>query len=199
VGHDEEIKVYALELARQYEKDPMSVDPSMVGDVLGLAARHGDRERFEHFKKRFEDAETPVDRRRYLAAIGAFMDPEIVDAALEYTLGATVRPNESSRIPVAVSKEFRERAIDWVLANYGRVSEKVPTLHLSFMMPALADGTSEELLARVQSFLSESSRSTPLMEKNLRKAADRVTRRARVREKEGQAVAAYLGNLAKGG
>ena len=186
-------------LAEAYDKDHSSIDPSLAGTVLRLAARYGDEELFEHLKERFENAETPAERRRYLSAIGSFKDPGVADAALEYALSPSVRPNESGRIAPAVAHEHRERTVEWTLANYDRVAEKVPTLHLSFMMPALADGRSEELLARVQAFCSDPSRSTPLLQKNLNKVADRVARRARIREKEGPSITAYLSELSQGG
>jgi alanyl aminopeptidase len=199
VGNDEEVKAYALQIAEAYDHDRSSIDPSLISAVLALSARYGDAERFEHYRKRFEDAQTPAERRRYLTALGSFQDPKLVQAALEYTLGPSVKADDKMVIPFTVAQGFREQAVGWSLANYDRVEESVPPLHLSYMMPGLADGRSERLFLEVRSFLYEGDRTTPLMEKQLKKVNDRVTRRVRVREKEGESIAAYLAEIKRGG
>lgn len=199
VGRDERIKAHALDLAESYDRDRSSIDPALVQTVLVLAARDGGTERFEQFKARFDKAMDPAQRRRYLVALGNFRDHEIAMSVLEFSLSETVRPNEKGWLPGIVAKRYPEDVFEWTTANYDRLSEEVPKLHLSFMMPAIVDGRSEALVERAEAFLSDASRTSPMMKKNLRKVADRVNRRARLIEKEGSAVTAYLTDFSKRG
>ena len=93
-GEDAEVRRYATKLSQAYMTDPRSVDPALASTALGLAAIEGDRKLFESYKKHFESAKTPVERGRYLSALGGFEDPEIRKDALGYALSGPIRPDE---------------------------------------------------------------------------------------------------------
>jgi hypothetical protein len=115
-GRDAQIQAEAGRLARAYLEDPKSVDASIAGTVLGLAAQTGDRALFDTYKQRFEAAKVPAERGRFLAALGNFRDPASIEAALQYAVEGPLRPQEITRLPgsIATTATGRDRAYRWM-------------------------------------------------------------------------------------
>jgi hypothetical protein len=65
--------------------------PPMIDVVLHLAALQSDRALFDEFLQRFKSAKTPGDRQRFLAALGSFRNPDLMDRALRYSLTGPLR------------------------------------------------------------------------------------------------------------
>jgi len=49
-----------------------NVDPSVIGVALEMSAIQGNEALFAEYKKRFENAEIPAERARYLGALGGY-------------------------------------------------------------------------------------------------------------------------------
>ena len=79
------------EWLQRYWVDPASLDPTLVGSVIRLGARLGDRTRFERYVEQYQSARTPEERDRYLAAFGDFADPAVTPAILAFILSESVR------------------------------------------------------------------------------------------------------------
>src|SRR5262249_37263471 len=97
-GNDPAALSLADRLAAGYMKETDSIDPSLAGTSLRLHALNGDRALFDRYCREFEGAKTPAGRQRYLGGLGAFRDPALQDAALEYALHGPVRVNEIRNI-----------------------------------------------------------------------------------------------------
>ena len=196
-GKDDRILAFADSLAKQYIAASGSVDPSLAGVALDLSALHADAALFAEYKRRFETARVPADRSRFLAALGFFRDPKIVEEALRYSLQGPLRPQEIFTIPnvVGLAVEYEEIPYRWMTENFGAISTKIPPM-FSVFMPQFASGCSVKRLEAAKSFFAEPSRSVPGADKELAKIADQVNDCAGLREREGAVVTAYLGRLA---
>jgi alanyl aminopeptidase len=196
-GQDSEVRTYATEQALAYMADPRSVDPSVAGTVLDLSAIDGDRELFESYRKLFETAKTPVDRGRFLSALGSFENPKLREAALTYALEGPVRPDEMISIPRSMvrTEKDADRMFEWVTENYASLTERLPEMMLAFM-PAVAGGCSAERLDAAEKFFADPQHQVDGTQANLRKVAEQVTDCIRLRAREGQAVRAYLTEFA---
>ncbi|MFQ5599848.1 MAG: M1 family aminopeptidase [Candidatus Krumholzibacteriia bacterium] len=195
-GKHEKILEHAEELASRYAADPSSIDPALAGVALRLAAIRGDRALYEEYRQRFESAQVPADRNRYLGALGNFRDPQIMDTALGYALEGPLRPNELFRIPGGMMSNPRSRdfVFHWILEKYDDIAERVPPMFMGFM-PFIAGGCSAERLAAAQEFFALPGHQAPGTETNLAKITDQVQDCVGLREREGAAVAAYLNRL----
>ncbi len=91
--HPEVIKLGG-KLARDYMKDPASVDPSLAGVALRIAATHGDKALFDAYRAKVGASRTPDERSRYLSALGFFRDPALMRAALDMMSDESIRANE---------------------------------------------------------------------------------------------------------
>jgi alanyl aminopeptidase len=196
-GKDETVLAHAERLARDFLKDRGSVDPSLVGTVLRLAAIRGDEDLFEEFRKRFETGAIPTDRRPLLTALGSFRDPKLRERALKYALTGPIRPHELTWIADAMSVEsrYRDQTWAWWQANYDQVASRMPPEYTVFL-PLTAGGCSEERLRQAEAFFADPKHSPPGTLKELAKVAEGVRDCVNLRAREGEAVARALTELA---
>jgi len=202
-GKDGAVLAYADSLAKQHIAAPGTVDPTLIASSLELSALHGDQAKFEDYKKRFETAEIPAERARYLGALGYFRDPKIKDQAIRYSLEGPLRPQEIFTIcrGLATSIEYEDVPYKWMTENFGTISSKVPPMFMVFM-PGFARGCDPERLEAAKRFFSDPSHTVPGWEVEMAKVSDQVTDCAGLRQREGQVVTSYLTQLAgsdKGG
>ena len=192
-GGDPAVIEHASGVARAYMADPGTVDPSVAGVSLQLYALRGDRALFDEIRRRTEAATIPADRQRYLAALGYFRDPALVEEALRYTVEGKLRPQELFTIPFSVGTAVANegRAYRFFTENYEVIQKRMPPMFLAFM-PRIATGCSEERVAATRVFFSDPTRKAPGMDKEMAKVAESVKDCAGLRAREGAAVAAYL-------
>ncbi len=70
-------------LDRWMAGDRAGLEPNLHDLAVTLAARAGDRDRFDRFRELFRKETDPAFRRRYLMALGAFEDPALAGQGLE--------------------------------------------------------------------------------------------------------------------
>ena len=193
-GREPAVLAHAAAVTTAYLADPASADPSIVGVALQLRALSGDRALFDEFRRRLETATVPADRERFLAALGYFRAPELVEEALRFAAAGTLRPQEIFEIPegvgTAVSNEGRPYR--FVTENFEAIRAKLPPMFLVFL-PHAAGGCSEERARSARAFFAEPPHSAPGIEKEMAKVAEAVKDCAALRSREGGAVTAYLG------
>jgi alanyl aminopeptidase len=196
-GKDEDVLKYAVSLAEKYNNDPASIDPQLIETVVYLSALYGDRELFDDYRQRFETAEVPSVRSRYLSALGSFRDPEIVQAALAYVFEGPLRPHELETIPVQICEyqPYRDRVYQWVIDNYDWWRSRIPAVNAADM-PYWAEGCSADRLAEARAFFSQPEHSPPGTEESMAKVSDIVGDCVSLRDREGDAVAVYLRQVA---
>ena len=192
-GKDARVLAFADSLAKQHIASPGSVDPSMIGAALDLSALHGDEAMFNDYKRRFEQAEIPAERARYLSALGHFREPKIAEEAVRYSLTGPLRPQELFVIPtsLATALEHEDVPYKWMSENFGTIASKVPPMFMVYM-PLMAGGCSLPRLEAAKKFFADPAHVVPGSEKELAKVSDSVTDCAGLREREGTVIAAYL-------
>lgn len=149
---------------------------------------------FNAYKEKFESAEIPAVRSRYLSALGSFRDPKIQDEGLTYALSGALRPQELFALGQGMGGSGdagRDKLFNWMTENYDAIMAKVPPMFASFM-PFFASGCSAERLAAAEAFFGTPERANPGTEKQLAKVAEGVDQCVGLREREGAAVANYL-------
>jgi peptidase M1-like protein/ERAP1-like protein len=192
-GRDETVLRYAEELAKAYRADPASVDPALAEEAIQLAARRGDRVLFDEFRKRFETAQIPAQRRLFLSALGCFRDPALQDEALRYSLAGPLRPNELHIVSECMddTEQDRDKTFRWTLQNHDSIVKRLPPMFASFI-PFTASGCSAERLKQAQEFFGQPAHQVPGTADTMDKVADQVNDCVRLREREGKAVEKLL-------
>ncbi len=195
-GRDAKVVERARKLADAYLRDPASLDPSLVETVLRLSALDGDAARFAEYQRRFEQAATPVERSRFLNALGSFRDSTLIEKALDYTLSGAVRPNEMNGVwgTVNAETENRELSFNWMTRHYDALAKRMPPFALAGMI-RFADGCAPERLDRAKAFFTP-ARQAVGFEVELAKTQDRITDCATLRQLEGGTLRKFLDTLA---
>jgi alanyl aminopeptidase len=196
-GKDQQVNAYADSLATIYLGDASAVDPQLAGVCLGLSVHGGDRAMFDECRKRFESAEQPRVRSRFLSVLGGFRDPELVDTALIYALDGPLRPGELFSIlgPIVRSRQYEDYVFDWFIEHYDEIMSKLPPQYAAFM-PFMAGGCSKERLARAHEFFAMPEHNIPGTDEQMAKVSDQVTDCTGLRDREGVAVGQYLNEVA---
>lgn len=196
-GRDPEARAYCQKAAAAYMNDPASVDASIAGTVLGVAAGPGDRSMFDAYRTKFKTAKTPADRSRYLSALGKFDDPAIQDEVLKYALTDDIRATEGFQVIGGLfdTEEGREKVYAWMTANYTFLSSRVPPEFAAYF-PYFVSGCSEQRLEAARKFFGQAGHTVDGTEANLAKVGEQINDCLSLREREGKAVATYLRGLA---
>lgn len=128
VAEDPEFIASAKKLATKWLADRKAVDPELVGLVLRIAARNGDRALFERFRAAVKTAPERKDKNELLGAMGSFRDPELAKAALAIVLTDELEARDAIRIVWGVlgTEETRELAYQFVKANLDALLAKLP-------------------------------------------------------------------------
>ncbi len=193
-GDDPKAQAFAIEAARRYLADSSSVDPGIVGTVLGLAARRGDDALLEQFRHRFESSQVPATRRMFLGAMGAIGDTTLLQRTLDYSLSDAVRPSETGLVWMGMRDRSESDGawfFRWITTHYDQVAAHLPPPALRFL-PMMGSGCSEERLQAAKAFFGDPMRGIPGVQQTLERVSDGVHQCISLREREGAGVARFL-------
>ena len=195
-GQDPEVRAYCKTMAERYVADPNSVEPSIAGAVLGIAALDGSRAEYDLFRTKYESAKVPTEKGRYLSALGRFEDPTLQEETLKYVLTDKVRPTETWQAIGGLfsTEQGRDRVYRWLTKNYDTLAARVPPEFASYF-PYFVSGCSEQRLEAARKFFADPAHQVDGTEATMEKVSDQILDCVNLREREGQAVAAYLHGL----
>jgi alanyl aminopeptidase len=195
-GMEKEVMDWARPAARRYLTHPDSVESSVVGTALNLAARDGDMALFDSYRERFETTSIPSERARFLTALGNFRRSESIERALDYALTGPLRPQEVLTIPSQMTEndELRERAWRWFRTGYKGIVRRVPPFYLPDL-PQFASGCDTLRTGEAQAFFSFPDANLSGTQEDMAKVAEGNRDCTGLRGREQPAVARYLLNV----
>jgi alanyl aminopeptidase len=196
-AEDPDVVAFCETSAEQYMQDPSSVDPTIAGAALMVAASQGDQARFEQFRSKFEAASTPADKSRYMSAMGSFRDPKIQDEVLAYALTDKVRVMDRFQLigGMYYTEAGRDKVYAWMTKNYEKLSSGLPVEFQAYF-PLMVGGCEQQRLDAATKFFAEPAHRVDGTERNMEKVSSQITDCLNLREREGKAVSAYLKALA---
>jgi alanyl aminopeptidase len=145
----------ATRLAWAWLDDRKAVQPEMVGTVLSIAARHGDKKLWERFYAEAKKAGSDRQARgRFLGAMADFRDPAIIEANFAIVLSGEFELRESLSLMQGAGADPRTRPMVWAFVrdNFDAIAAKMPRgfgAYLTFTPVALC---SEEARAEMEAF-----------------------------------------------
>lgn len=127
-GDEPALVAEAMRLAKAWLKDRSAVDRIMAAAVLGVAARHGDVELFHSYVAEAKKTSERRERTLLLGALGRFLDPAVVPAALALALSSEFDAIETIGIlyEEAADPETRLEAWAFFKTNFDRLAERLP-------------------------------------------------------------------------
>ncbi len=125
LGNDPKVNQQAQTMVQAYMRDPQSVDPTLAGTLLAVAARHGDAELYSQFKAQMKAAKTPEQYYRYFRVLGDFQQPKLIDETLASALTPEVRSQDLYMLPnLMQNPAARQATWDFMRKNYDALSDK---------------------------------------------------------------------------
>ncbi|MGZ3440767.1 MAG: ERAP1-like C-terminal domain-containing protein, partial [Polyangia bacterium] len=133
-GEDKKLAAEARTLALKWLADRKSVSPDVAGEVLGVAARNGDRALFDRMHAEAKRATDRHDRQQILAAMGSFRDPALAKAALALVSSNEFDPRESMHIMLELTGEesTRQLAWDFLKANFDSMVKRLSAEQMAY-------------------------------------------------------------------
>jgi len=156
VGEDKACQQRARELYTQYEKDPTSVERNLIPALVSIVAHTGTSADYEKFYSRFKNAQTPQEETRYLFALGAFRQPDLIDRTLQMTINGEVRTQNAPYLMrgILLNKDARAKAWSFMKEHWNEMLNKYPDNSIPRMCEGIIGLVTPELEADVREFFS---------------------------------------------
>jgi aminopeptidase N len=156
-GEDPETVRQSTTLARQYLKDPDSVDPTIAKSVLRVAARFGDEALFEQYLTALQEMHSPEQFYNVAGALIEFREPRIVEHVLELSVSEKVRNQDAPHLIAGVlsNADDQKMAWEWVKTHWPAVEKKTTMSSGAEIVFATRNFCSVEMRDDVQSFFGE--------------------------------------------
>ncbi len=106
-GKDANLLAQARDIANRYLADPSSVNPTLGQAALRIAAEDGDAALFDRLQKIYETSSDPELQEIALRELVTFTNPDLLERALEYSVSAKVR-NQDSAIQFNIAMRIPE-------------------------------------------------------------------------------------------
>ena len=156
VAEDKACQQRARELYGEYEKDPTSVERNLVPALVSIVAHTGTGADYDKFYSRFKNAQTPQEETRYLFALGAFRQPDLIDRTLQMTISGEVRTQNAPYLVrgILLNKNARAKAWSFMKQHWNEMLNKYPDNSIPRMCEGIIGLVTPELEADVREFFS---------------------------------------------
>jgi puromycin-sensitive aminopeptidase len=153
---DQACQERARNLYSEYERNPDSVERNLVPALVSILAHIGAGVEYEKFYARFKHAQTPQEETRYLFALGAFRQPDLIDRTLKMTVSGDVRTQNAPYLmrTILLNKDAREKAWSFMKAHWEEMLRQYPDNAIPRMCEGVVGLVTPQLEADVKSFFA---------------------------------------------
>ena len=192
LGNDAAVQQQAADVYARYRRAPAEVDANVLAAVIPVLAHCGDAGRYEEFLQHFRTASTPQEEQRYLHALAAFQQLDLVEQTLARTLNGEFRTQDAPFLlrSLLMSVHGRELAWDFVKANWEQLNRVLPVVGVRRMFEGITGLATPELERDVLAFVKE--RRVDLGGKTLPQYLEQLRIAVALREREGANLKGYL-------
>ncbi|MBZ5525020.1 MAG: M1 family metallopeptidase [Acidobacteriia bacterium] len=192
IGEDPETISASMKMARQYLKDPNSVDASMAQEALTVAARNGDLALFEDYVSAMGGMSAPEQFYAVGSALAEFRDPKIVERVLKSSVSDEVRTQDAAGLIAAIVRAPENQAVAWawVKDHWAEVEKKITMSSGGIIVNATSRFCDAAMRDDVKQFFTEHK--VPSTERALKVAVERMNSCISFRERQKANLAAWL-------
>jgi aminopeptidase N len=124
-GRDPEALSEARKLTEQTLQNPSSVESSLAGAALGLAASEGDNTFYDRLMAAMKNAPTPEQHYLYFFTLSSFSDPHLLERTLNYAISPEVRSQDTLSLlgTVLANPAGEKLAWDFVRSHWADVEK----------------------------------------------------------------------------
>ena len=125
LADDPEVIQQAHTMIQEYMKDPASIDGTLAGAVVAVAARHGDAELYNQYVAHMQKAHSPQEQYRYFYSLPEFTQPELTKRTLDSLLTDQVRGQDLYiLIPLLGDPASQTQTWDFMRSHFGQLMAK---------------------------------------------------------------------------
>lgn len=193
-ARDAETLARSRDLHAQYLHDSASVEPNIAAAVAAAVAANGTADDYQAFVKRFKNAATPQEERRYQTLLAAFPGATQIANTLRMTLDGEVRTQDA---PYLVAQCMRNRdhgaqAWQFVKDNWEKMLQAYPDNAIVRMLDGFKQLSQSEIAADIVAFFD--NHSVPVGALTLQQHLEKLRVNVALREREAERLAAsFLG------
>jgi len=171
---DSEAVAEARKLAQAYIKDPGSVEATIIGPALGVAAANGDAALYDQYADAIEHAHNADEYYHFLYSLTAFRRPELVKRTLALIDQGKIRQQDYTGLfsALLITSPAREITWDYLKAHWDSLAEKVASFGGRGAVSALAGFCSVEMRDDIQQFFT--THRAPGAERALKQSLERI-------------------------
>jgi puromycin-sensitive aminopeptidase len=193
LGEDRDVLDRAREVHGAYLDDPSSVDPNVAAAVVGVMAAHGSAADHTAFRERAFTSPSPQESLRYLYALAAFPDPDLVADTLARCLTPEIRSQNAPFLVLLAlgNRHAGDLAWEFVKAEWDRLNERFPDNAIPRLLGGVTALSTPRQAADVEAFLADHP--VPQAAKTVEQHLERLRVNVALRQREAARVAAHLG------
>jgi len=171
---DPEAIAAAQKLAQAYIKEPGSVEGTIIGPALGVAAAHGDDAFYDQYADAMEHAHNADEYYHFLYALVSFRRPELAKRTLALIDQGKIRQQDYTALlsGLLAASPAREITWDYLKAHWDSLAEKVATFGGRGAVSALAGFCSVEMRDDIQQFFT--THRAPGAERAVKQSLERI-------------------------
>lgn len=171
---DPEAVAEARKIAQAYIKDPASVEGTIIGPALRVAAANGDAALYDQFATGMEHAHNVDEYYHFLYALISFRRPELAKRTLALIDQGKIRQQDYAGMlsGLLVEPPAREITWDYLKAHWDSLADKVATFGGRGAVSALAGFCSAEMRDDIQQFFT--IHRAPGAERAVRQSLERI-------------------------
>lgn len=180
-----------VQIAR-YLKDAKSVEANLVGPLVELAARSGDNQRYEAYRRALKRARTPQERNRFEAGLASFRDPALIERTLEMVLGDEIPTQNVVPLLGRVLQNPQGRDACWafIQKRWSVLSPRISTGLASRLIQSLPALQTAERRREVQAFFRANP--LPSARRTLKQALEQFLIHAALRRRAAPELRSWL-------
>ena len=192
LGNDGGAQERARSLYARYREDESAVDADVLPALIAIIATAGGEAEYEEFWQRFKAARTPQEEQRYLYALAAFRQPELLGRTLAKTTSGEVRSQDAPFLMRALLVGVHSRALAWeyLKTHWQTMARQYPDSAYRRMYEGVTALVTPRWEEEVRAFF-ETNRIV-LGGKTLEQYLEQLRIAVRLQEREAAALAAYL-------
>jgi alanyl aminopeptidase len=148
-GGDNEFARQSTELTEKWFQNRQSVDPNMLGAILGTNAFYGDTTLFHRFLTTFTNTQDKQLREQLIAAMSSFRDPAAIEAGMDALIAGDVPFIEGAFLLFTGQDQASTRKLpfEFVKAHFDQIVTKMPsggTFDFGAFLPHVGDAFCDE-------------------------------------------------------
>ncbi|MBV9950990.1 MAG: M1 family metallopeptidase, partial [Acidimicrobiia bacterium] len=155
-GADEEVRARARTVLESgWETAP--ADPDLFDASVRVVAEAGGEAAFDEYLARADKAATPQDELRYLGALAAVPEPELVQRYLELMLTERVRSQDAPYLirRVLAERDHARAAWDFIHREWTAMNKRYPSNSIARQLEGVRTISDPTLAADVDAFVAE--------------------------------------------